>query len=382
MNILQDYRKLSSQDRTPRRMTITRFRLPQEVMTAEEGVEQVTSEKPISQYPPALLQWATFFYALILMGLTCLGLIGSDRWWWSALNQYLPQWFWLCPAVGLGVWFWRVHRRATWVPCLLALWVVFPIMDFRWSFHPVLAETAKGTNLRVMTYNVKNGHYGQAEMTQNIRDAQADIVLLQQAHGTYKEGLAEYFSKGWYVQNIDQYIFASRYPITEVSLRDLSVEPIHLVALRCRLRIKERDVVVYNVHLLSPRSVLSVLKGGRSHFMELMYANNRVRQLQAMRLSYYLKQEYGPVILTGDLNAPAQSIVNDEMQEANLYNAFNLAGRGYGYTYGHISPFKHDYVRIDHIFLSKHIVTRNCWTGSAQGSDHRPVLADLFLPDM
>lgn len=368
---------MTSQDPMPRRSRITRFVRP---ASKQKSSDENTPSTRGATSPPPLLPALTYLYGLWLVVLVALGYLGADRWWWGTYNQYLPQWIWALPVFGLIGWCWRVYRPGLWLPLLLLLWVAVPVMDFRWSLRSASIEKIHGTPVRVLTYNVKNGRYGHTEMTQNIRDANADIVLLEQAHGTYKESLVEYL-KGWNVQIADQYIFASRYPILESGLRDLSVGAVHLTALRCRLQIKERVVTVYSVHLLSPRSGLNALRNRSERFLERMLANNRVRQIQAVRLGQFLKQEFGPVILAGDLNAPVQSMIYDELTDSDLYNAFNEVGRGYGYTFGHISPVRHDYVRIDHIFLSRHWVALNCWTGSPLGSDHRPLLADLFLPD-
>ncbi len=371
---------MTMQDQKSRRLRITRFQRPHTENEEERGAEPNKKDALNEPPPPKALQVITYLYGFWLIALVALGYLGTDIFWWGAYNQYLPQWVWGVPVLVLLVWFWKSYRQGTWLPCLMLLWVIFPVMDFRWSMHNTNLKGVSGTHLRVLTYNVKNGHYGQEEMTRNIQEAHADIILLQQSHGTYKDSLAK-FLQGWNTQVVNQYVFATKYPILEAELRDLSVSTIRIHALRCRLKIKERVVTVYTVHLLSPRSGLNALRNRSERFLERMMDNNQVRQIQAIRLGNYLKQEFGPVLLAGDLNAPVQSMLYQEMTDSNLYNAFNAAGRGYGYTFGHISPARHDFVRIDHIFLSREWVTLDCWTGSPVGSDHRPLIADLFLPD-
>ncbi len=359
---------------SPRRLRRTTRFQPPPLAPEEEDTE---TPRPVTRpLCPKWLAVATFLYALFLLALTAINLIGSDRLWWTALNQYLPQWVWGITPCCLLFAFVKRYRRGMWAAILMVLWVVFPIMDFRYALWHPNVENRKGTRLRLMTYNVKNGYYGHDRMTRTIEEANADVILLQQAHGTYKDGLVPYLSK-YHVFMVDQYIFASKFPILEADTRDLNVPQSRLVALRCRLAIGKRVVTVYSVHLLSPRRGITNFRKNT----EAMFWNNRIRKIQGYRLGQYLKYEWGPVLLAGDLNAPVQSSITEHLGDANLYNAFNLAGRGYGYTYGHTLPLRHSFTRIDHIFASREFVTLDCFTGSAEGSDHRPLIADMFLPD-
>jgi endonuclease/exonuclease/phosphatase family metal-dependent hydrolase len=49
-------------------------------------------------------------------------------------------------------------------------------------------------------------------------------------------------------------------------------------------------------------------------------------------------------------------------------------------TLKHRMPtFNVSWMRIDHIMMSSHFQSRDCWTGTGEASDHRPVIADLVL---
>lgn len=356
----------------PRRhRRVVRFQPPSKASAGE-----ATPVAPSAPSCPSWLAFVAFFYALFLLALTSINLIGSDLLWWTALNQYLPQWIWAIAPCFLLLAFIKNYRRGVWAAILMILWVIFPIMDFRFALTRPVVGSQKGARLRLLTYNVKNGYYGHEKMTRAIEEANADVILLQQAHGTYKNGLVSYLSK-YHIFMADQYIFASKFPILEADTRDLSVLPSRLVALRCKIAIGKRVATLYSAHLLSPRrGILGIRKNS-----DMMDWNNRIRKIQGYRLGQYLKYEWGPVLLAGDLNAPVQSATTQYFTDANLYNAFNLAGRGYGYTYGHTLPLRHSFTRIDHIFLSREFVTLDCFTGSAEGSDHRPLIADLFLAE-
>ena len=62
-----------------------------------------------------------------------------------------------------------------------------------------------------------------------------------------------------------------------------------------------------------------------------------------------------------------------------LRDAFASAGRGYGYTYGHTLRPAFSFLRIDHVLVGPEFEVRDCFVGGDEGSDHRPVIADIAL---
>ena len=76
---------------------------------------------------------------------------------------------------------------------------------------------------------------------------------------------------------------------------------------------------------------------------------------QTHKLARDLAGLTGPLVLAGDLNAPPASPVLAALEAVGLRNAFSLAGRGYGYSYGHSMRWGYDFLRIDHIYVSRDI---------------------------
>ncbi len=62
-----------------------------------------------------------------------------------------------------------------------------------------------------------------------------------------------------------------------------------------------------------------------------------------------------------------------------LRDAFSSAAFGYGYTHGHSLRFGLSFNRIDHILVSDDIGVGDAIVGGRKGSEHRPVIADLWL---
>jgi vancomycin resistance protein VanJ len=100
---------------------------------------------------------------------------------------------------------------------------------------------------------------------------------------------------------------------------------------------------------------------------------------QAAALAADVRDVQNPVIVAGDLNAPPQSLASRTLTGVGLVDAFAAAGRGYGYSFGHRLMWHKSFLRLDRIVVSKHFTPVSSRVGGAEGSDHRPVIADVML---
>ena len=303
---------------------------------------------------------------------------GPEGWWLGSLNLYLPQWLWALPALALAPLTWRLARRWAWAPLLGLAWVLGPLMGL--CAHPPASPDgprpgpAQG-HLRVMTYNVKWSSRDGGAIVSDIQRFRPDLIQMQDSGGVLQGVLGRALA-GWNVRVDGQYLVASRLPLPPLQPRDLSYPGAQHHGVRYTLRVGPADVAVYDVHLLSPRGGLMAV---RHRQMEGMEGNADQRLWEAGRLAGYVAAEPGPTLVTGDLNAPVQSLVCRRLFAAGLRDAFSEAGSGYGYTYGAYTRVGAPYVRIDHVLASRGWRVAGCWVGNTEGSDHRPVIADLVL---
>ena len=314
-------------------------------------------------------------YALGLAALSVLNAIGPEQTWFGSLNLYLPQWIWLLPGIPLLLLTLLIAWRRAWIPLLCLLWVAWPIM----GYCPRLTAPARhtgGLHLRVMTYNVKGGQRDLDAVMEDIKAFHPDVIQTQDSESVLNGPLSRALT-GWYVCNVGQYITLSRYPLNAAFRPDISFPNSNHHCLRVKLTVGDRSITLYNVHLLSPRDGLVSV---RHLHVSGIKENTRERLVEAERLAEDLRPEQGPLILTGDLNAPVQSLVCRKLFDLGLRDAFSEAGQGYGYSYGQYTRLGQPYVRIDHIMVSAPWQVEACWTGNTLGSDHIPVIADLFLP--
>jgi endonuclease/exonuclease/phosphatase (EEP) superfamily protein YafD len=326
--------------------------------------------------PPRWLVFLTTPYALALLILGVANALGPERWWFTGFNLYMPQWIWGVPGAFLLLLTLIFAWRWAFVPLLLVAWVAGPLMGFRWNVPPDAPPGAR--RLRVMTYNVKWGWRDGEIVAAEVARYQPDLLLCQDSAGALGGALGTVL-KGWNVKVSGQYIIASRLPLSDPERLDISypADPDHIHhAVRARLTVGDTQVTICNVHLLSPRyGLISV----RSRDIDGIERNCENRLVEARRLAGYLRDEQGPLILTGDLNAPQVSLVCREFEALGLRDSFVTAGRGYGYTYGAFTKVRHRYVRIDHIFVSPQFGVVRSVAGTDEGSDHCPVIADIYL---
>ncbi len=107
--------------------------------------------------------------------------------------------------------------------------------------------------------------------------------------------------------------------------------------------------------------------------------NYQDRLTRARALATGLAALPRPLVVAGDLNAPETSPVIGTLLAAGLRDTFSSDGRGWGYTYGHKIGRGLAFLRIDHILVSPDIGVVGSTVGTGAASDHRPVIADLFL---
>jgi endonuclease/exonuclease/phosphatase (EEP) superfamily protein YafD len=130
--------------------------------------------------------------------------------------------------------------------------------------------------------------------------------------------------------------------------------------MRTAVRLGNKSVAVFNIHLVPPYGV------GRF----------RLQGRQVSDLLELVRAERGPVIVAGDFNFTSESRFAQAFSRLGLRDAHDLGGWGRGSTWPVNGLLRYiTGIRIDHIFIGGGLRCVSSRPGTGEGSDHRPVHA-------
>ena len=313
--------------------------------------------------------------------------LGPERFWSLALAMYLPYPIHLLPAL-VGVLLSFALGRGWRLLALIGLGLVIgPVMGLELN----TGDAAQGRRpLRVLTYNVKaylasHRPSGFAQLGEEIRRHQPDLVALQDAGEPallrrLGIGAVSNLAGLPYRQGFGQFVLASRFPLRECGPGINAAGQFIDTWLRCTVDIDGRAIDVYSAHLPTPRRGLNAARHEGLEGVDDWEHNVAARMARARDLAAALRTRSRPVIVAGDLNAPPPSLALRTLLDTGLTDAFARAGVGFGYTYGHALRPGFSFLRLDHVLVSAEIGVAACSVGAEAASEHRPVIADLWLP--
>ena len=356
-----------------------------------------------------LVSWSTLLYVFTLLILgACMRWIGEQNVFF-AFCLYLPPLLWYLPAfvllpLCLLVWAWRTLGFS-----LLAL-VGSLMLFFDFKFGSDETPAASSAARLVVLTNNRGQNAGQSlRPFKNL--VKPDLMVFQESGGTSARYLADpayaEFKDGRDVAS--EFSLISRYPVlsgdpvtvTIASLpRNLSEgqDPTesHTIAARYVIDVNGTQVVVYNVHMPTPRETLRYYQQGvfiygliglpGTPFAAKREANQkgwdqRIELLQ--KLLERARQETGPTLLVGDFNMPSTGWCYQQTA-ASFGEAHAEAGSGFGFTFPGTSrnPLSLGgvWMRIDHLFFDPaHWDCVQATTERDRPSQHRATAATFEL---
>ncbi len=279
----------------------------------------------------------------------------------NAFTQWLYTPAWLSMLIGL-----KLRRRAIVlcagvVVCAHVAW----LNPSSLMAAQAPAWVAQGHHLRVMSANLLLVNHDTDGIAQEIRAARPDLLLVQE------------LTPEW-ASRFDSAELRALLPHRTTVVRDdafgiglysrlpLQTETFDLLgipALRAQVRLGTRDLTVYNVHTLPPRT--------------RAYAAKWNRMMAA--LTERLDRERGSLLVGGDLNATPYTRWYRTLVSSRLRGAHEDRGRGLATTWPNgLMPYPP--IRLDHVLVSREVAVLDVREGEGRGSDHRPVIADIALP--
>lgn len=299
---------------------------------------------------------------------------------------FAPPLVLLLPVVVLAPYCLLMRPRLLVVHAAAVALVVFGYMSFRWSAEPPVRDD----EVRLITHNVGQG--SRPQFYAFVAAEKPDILALQDSRGRGGELAKKY--PGQHVVTRGEFHLVSRFPI-------LKSEPVEQakwlgrsVAARYELLVRDRPLILYNVHLPTPRQQLNRFLSGRAIADMLVEEDStrrpttygewtRARLRLANDLAAVFERETMPFLVCGDFNTPDHGVIYHTVSR-RLIDAHLRAGRGWGFTFpgstGNPFSLRQPWIRIDYAFAGRGWKPIWCQPEPGRRSQHCAVLA-RFVPD-
>ncbi len=289
-----------------------------------------------------------------------------------------------------------VARKLLFIIPLIAIVIGWKFVGVTFQLNP---RPADDVGLSVLSYNTHLFNFHQREeenpdLKQNslqwVRDNRSDIKCLQEflqdyttpAHNSIKHlGKDGEYEHSYHIidgnpkRRSHGLAIFSRYPIINEGL--IFENKKNNGAMFVDIKIDQDTIRVYNSHLESMSIVankLADVDGIKQNYrstLRKLKNGIQMRASQVQILSEHIQGSPYPVILAGDFNDVPYSYTYFTLKSM-LRNAFEEAGRGFGFTYNQVLFF----LRIDHIFYGGGLKAKSFKTHrEVDYSDHYPISA-------
>jgi len=269
-------------------------------------------------------------------------------------------------AIGVAA-LWLLACRA-WrfgsVGLLLCGWAVLPTVLWPGTHRQAIPDAP---SLRVLSINLGGDHGEASRVLGVLRDAEADVFVLQEYTPRWQERLAEPLAGAFPHRreqprgdNFGMAIF-SRVPWS--SVKPFVFHASRTPQYRLEFEFGTTRIVLYAIHLLPPTRGL--YEAHRQECAELL------RRLAA---------EDAPTAAIGDFNFVDHGPVGRALHDLEFFDAHGIAGSGRGATWPvHAWLHRLPGIRIDHIYVGAGLTSTEAWVGARTGSDHRPIGGTITL---
>ncbi len=193
-----------------------------------------------------------------------------------------------------------------------------------------------------------------------------DVVVLQEASPPFLAALRETGALSELVDTVviprlDPFamVVASRWPLSEQEILPAQGRP---VALRTTVTLPGREARLLAVHAMAPTS---------GHLKEWEDDLELVRRL--------IVGDRRCLLVVGDFNATWGNRPFHRLLDRGLTDGAAARSAPFAMTWPRNRRFVPPVVRIDHVLTGNGAVVTNIRSGSGEGSDHRPLIADIAM---
>jgi endonuclease/exonuclease/phosphatase (EEP) superfamily protein YafD len=276
-----------------------------------------------------------------------------------SLWLFLPAYLVVAAAVCFRA---RILAVVAGVVVVTHLALVVPPM-FRTVDVPAGAATAP--RLRLVTANVRFDNRQFDAMLDELVRLDADVLVLSEVTPDWWREIEDHglVQSHPYVVREPRWGAAGMAILSDRPLRDPEIVQLDDRSVpSATIRVGERRVRLVGVHTVAPN-----------------FAFDRNRRDQHA-VSAVVRDAPRPRIVAGDFNATPYNRWYDELLDLGLTEVHEAVGDPFATTWPNgrhpLPP-----VRIDHVFVDDALAPVDVEQGDGAGSDHRPVIVDLVLPD-
>lgn len=336
-----------------------------------------------------LLSLSVLHFVTVVCGLLWMHRLGETH-WITATLLFVPPAYWALPLFALAPPSWVLSRGAcAWQAATAAFVLAF--------FLPSGKSPSNGPGGRSLV--VVDNNLGQRKvgtLLTLVGNVRPDLVVLQEVSTELGARLRRGGLLGTHFAQQDEFVVAGRYPVVRSGLVERPWFRGGPVAAWFELDVEGEVLVVYVVHLPTPRPDFYLLRGN-GFFKGLVRGGGvyspRVRETYremlsrrvavAEELAAVLGAEVRPFLVVGDFNAPGPGYVR-RIFATRWTDVFAAAGRGYGLTFPGVTrnPLSlfGPWLRLDYIFAGPGIRPVDCWVEPREPAQHRALVARLELP--
>lgn len=314
------------------------------------------------------------------------------RWWGEEIPAlgfflYIPQQFWLLPAVVLAP-ISALFRPATILVYAMCFFVdVVFLMGFRWSPH---TRPPTGPTITVVTNN--RGQDNGTSLMPFLEAEKPDILVCQE------DGRGDAFSRVFpdrFCLSHGEFTIVSKFPIKNSGLLESPNWEGGAVAAWFEVEFQGEPLMVYSVHMPTPRSELYKMRGPGLIAATLPLPGNRFAKFKeqsdalwkgrvklATELAAVFAKDSRRQIIAGDFNMPRPGRIYP-MFGSLLHDSFEECGRGCGFTLPGVTrnplSLYGPWMRIDYVFANRRFRPYYVRTELHRHSQHRAVAARFEL---
>lgn len=294
--------------------------------------------------------------------------VAADQWWLQPVTTL--TWWWTLPGLVLAIGTLLLGFRTA------ALWFAVPALVWLWCWGTLFLPGGPPdatADLRVATWNTAGAPGTADEAVALATRTDTDVLVLQEVTPTAREHLTaaldEQFPHRVAVHHprLGAVLVLSRHPVADQ--REVRTPGGRTVVV-ARLDVGGRPVQLVPLHLTTACRTCG------TSFTERRRVDGTTSHVELARVLQAIDHRV-PVVVAGDLNTTERSQPYRTLTGAGFADPHRAVGTGPGFTWPADRWFPA--VRVDWI-LTRGLAPAGAWVDRAAGSDHRPVVVDLLLP--